>query len=141
MCQIKRVEGARERDPNTFDTAGVQCVDCASLSTYWKLLSKNQDGKKYLFKYIQHTGIVFVFASFNHTIFSPGQPARGLPSSALLDKSWSQVSSPLSPRYMPPLLQRIGFSIPTCQLFMLVDFRRKLACPGKSSFCLIHVQN
>ena len=42
----------------------------------------------------------------------------------LLVKPWSKVSSLLPPPYMPSSLSRIGFSIPTFLLLMLVDFYR-----------------
>ena len=43
-----------------------------------------------------------------------------------LDKPWSLVSSVPPPRYVHLCLSRIGFSIPTSELCMLVDFHRIL---------------
>ena len=63
----------------------------------------------------------------NNRFYSSAQPVRGSTLRDLLDKPCLQVFSLLPPgTYMPSFLLRIGFSIPTSQLFMLVDLHRFL---------------
>ena len=71
-----------------------------------------------------HTGIwlyffvLFCFDSiFDHHLHFPAQLVGGFTLSNLLDKSWSQVSSPLPSGTCLHFLSRIGFSIPSARRF------------------------
>ena len=68
-----------------------------------------------MFWFMNEHVFVFVFV-LNHFHF-PAQLVGGFTLSNLLDKSWSQVSSPLPSGTCLHFLSRIGFSIPTARRF------------------------
>ena len=63
-----------------------------------------------------------VYIYINYHVYSPAQHVRGFTLSDLLDKLMVTGGFPSPPRNTPSFLSRIGFSIPTFQLSMLVDF-------------------
>ena len=75
--------------------------------------------------YLSCSFFIFSFYFDNH-FYSPAQLGRKNTLSYPLDKPWPYhtVGVLCFPRYVPSLLSRITFSIPTFQVFVLVHFHR-----------------